>query len=232
MSDIILKTLLMASSGTFNHEDHDPEKIRFRGPALENEESLLQIAAESEMLLKKAFQTDANEGITLLFRWYYKPLCSHAIRYVSSKEIAEDIVSDIFYKFHSEHLYQGIDTSFRAYLFTAVRYRSFDYVRAEMKRNTSIQYADYVALQPDEQPDHITQYEELSQDVENAINTLPIKRRKIYIMHRFEGKKYQEIASELNLSLRTVEAQMYQALHQVRKIIKAKWLFLMFIFIH
>ncbi len=189
------------------------------------------MTADSEMLLKRAFETDINQGISLLFRWYYKPLCSHAIRYVASKEIAEDIVSDIFYKFHSEQMYTNIDTSFRAYLFTAVRYRSFDYVRAEMRRNTSIQYADYVALQPDEQPDHITQYEELSRDVESAINTLPIKRRKIYVMHRFEGKKYQEIASELNLSVRTVEAQMYQALHQVRKVIRAKWFFLFLIFI-
>jgi RNA polymerase sigma-70 factor (ECF subfamily) len=189
------------------------------------------MTADSEMLLKRAFETDINQGISLLFRWYYKPLCSHAIRYVASKEIAEDIVSDIFYKFHSEQMYTNIDTSFRAYLFTAVRYRSFDYVRAEMRRNTSIQYADYVPLQPDEQPDHITQYEELSRDVESAINTLPIKRRKIYVMHRFEGKKYQEIASELNLSVRTVEAQMYQALHQVRKVIRAKWFFLFLIFI-
>lgn len=220
----------MGSSDTFNH-DNNPGKNQPFGPALEGGGNGQQIEADSEMLLKKAFQNDVNEGITLLFRWYYKPLCSHAIRYVSSKEIAEDIVSDVFYKFHSEQLYDGIETSFRAYLFTAVRYRSFDYVRAEMKRNTSIQYADYVALRPDEQPDHITQYEELSRDVENAINTLPIKRRKIYVMHRFEGKKYQEIAAELNLSLRTVEAQMYQALHQVRKILRIKWFFLILILI-
>lgn len=46
-------------------------------------------------------------------------------------------------------------------------------------------------------------------------------------MHRFEGKKYHEIATELNLSPRTVEAQMYLALNQVRKIIKSKWFVLL-----
>ena len=43
-------------------------------------------------------------------------------------------------------------------------------------------------------------------------------------MHRFEGKKYQEIANELNLSLRTIEAHLYQAIRQIRTSLKDKWL--------
>jgi len=73
-------------------------------------------------------------------------------------------------------------------------------------------------------PDSITQYEELYHDVENAINAMPLKRRQIYVMHRFEGKKYQEIATELNLSLRTIEAHLFQAMRQIRNTLKDKWL--------
>ena len=186
---------------------------------------------DSELLIKKAFEVNINQGIELLFRYYYRSLCSHAVRYVSSREIAEDIVSDIFYKFHAEQIFLDIQSSYRAYLFTSVRHRAFDYVRVELKRSTSMQFAEYVAILPEQQPDQITQYEDLCNDVENALNSLPLKRRRIYVMHRFEGKKYQEIASELNLSLRTVEAQMYQALHQVRRIIKDKWFLLFFTFL-
>ena len=135
-----------------------------------NHNGELMSPADSEMLPKKTYETDPNRGMELLFHWYYRPLCSHAIRYVSSKEIAEDIVSDIFYKFHTEQTFNDIAISYRAYLFTRVRHRAFDYVRVEMKRSTSIQYADYAALQC-EQPAHMTQYEDLYKDVENAINT-------------------------------------------------------------
>ncbi len=190
------------------------------------------VILDSEILIRKAFEENVNQGIELLYRHYYQPLCSHAVRYVSSKEIAEDIVSDIFYKFHSEKIFHDIQTSYRAYLFTSVRHRAFDYVRLEFKRSTSMQYAEYVAILPEQQPDHITQYEDLFNDVENAVNSLPLKRRKIYVMHRVEGKKYHEIATELNLSLRTVEAQMYQALRQVRRIINEKWFLLLLTFIH
>ncbi len=179
---------------------------------------------DSDVVIKATFAESVNAGIELLFRHYYRPLCSHAVRYVSSKEIAEDIVSDIFYKFHADQLYQKIETSFRAYLYTAVRNRSFDYVRTENSRNISIHAAELLPMQSDQEPDQLTQYEDLYHDVEKAVDSLPLKRRRIYVMHRFEGRKYQEIAEELNLSLRTVEAQMYLATSQVRKIIRQKWL--------
>lgn len=186
---------------------------------------------DSEILIRKAFESSINQGIELLFRYYYRPLCSHAVRFVSSKEVAEDIVSDIFFKFHSEQIFRDVKTSFRAYLFTSVRHRAFDYVSMELKRTASMQVAEFVAIKPDQQPDQITQYEDLYQDVENAVNSLPFKRRRIFIMHRFEGKKHLEIAEELNLSLRTVEAQMFQATHQIRAMIRDKWFVLILAFL-
>lgn len=220
----------MDRTGNFNHDD---EEALF--PSLYQEDAnefrKTGFNLDYEIMIKKAFETDTNQGIELLFRYYYRPLCSHAVRYVSSKEVAEDIVSDIFYKFHAEQIFAQVQGSYRAYLFTSVRYRAFDYVKADLKRNASIQYAEYVPIQTDQQPDYITQYEDLYNDVENAVNSLPPKRRRIYVMHRFEGKKFKEIALELNLSLRTVEAQMYQALHQVRNLLREKWFFIFLVFI-
>lgn len=181
---------------------------------------------DTERLIRRAFEQNVDTGITLLFQHYHQPLCSHAVRFVSSKEIAEDIVSDIFYEFHAGALYQTITTSFRAFLFTAVRNRAFDYVRAEMKRSTSLDQAAALPLNADQQPDTITQYEELYHDVEAAIQALPTKRRQVYVMHRFDGKKYGEIATELNLSVRTVEVHMYNAIHQLRSALKDKWFLL------
>ncbi|MBD2751261.1 RNA polymerase sigma-70 factor [Spirosoma validum] len=185
---------------------------------------------DTELFIRKTFEQDVDAGISLLFRQYYTLLCSHAVRYVSSKAVAEDIVSDIFYEFHSELRFQTITSSYRAYLFTAVRNRAFDYIRAEMRQSTSLDHAEFVPAHSTQSPDSITQYEELYHDVEDAINAMPLKRRQIYVMHRFEGKKYQEIADELNLSLRTVESHLYQAIHQIRNALKNKWQFLICLF--
>lgn len=184
---------------------------------------------DTEMFLRKTFEQDANAGISLLFRQYYTLLCSHAVRYVSSKAIAEDIVSDIFYEFQADLRYQTITSSYRAYLFAMVRNRSFDYVRSEMRHTVALEKAETIPAHITQSPDSITQYEELYHDVENAINSMPLKRRQVYVMHRFEGRKAHEIATELNLSLRTIEAHLYQAMRQIQTSLKAKWLILLYI---
>jgi len=179
---------------------------------------------DTEYLIKEAFNQNIDKGIEMLFVNYYSILCNHAIRYVTSKEIAEDIVSDIFFDFHSKELYKTITTSFRAYLFMCVRNRAYDYIRAEIRhKNTSLDDAVYVAGEIDNHPDAVTQYEELYQDVEKAINAMPLKRREIYLLNRFEGKKSQEIANDLDLSIRTVEAHLYQAVRQIKESLQGKW---------
>lgn len=188
-----------------------------------NDEAPKNLSLEVEDRVRQAFGQSVDEGIALLFRLYYTPLCSHALRFVSSKAIAEDLVSDIFYEFHSEQLYKKIDTSFRAYLFTTIRHRCFDYVRREMQRKTALENAASVSTHEAQHPDSITQYEELYQDIQNAINAMPIKRRQIYLMNRFDGKRSHEIAEELSVSSRTVEAHLYQAFKQLRDTLRDKW---------
>jgi RNA polymerase sigma-70 factor (family 1) len=177
-----------------------------------------------EVFIRKTFETNPRLGCELLFRHYYQPLCSHAVRLLFSKAIAEDLVSEIFYQFYVNETYVTVTSSYRAYLYKAVRHRAYNYLRKEVKHSTDTQidFSEAESLQPDA----LLQYEELYHDVENAINSLPAQCRKIYLMHRFEDKKYQAIAEELQLSPRTVEAQIRKASHFLRDFLKKKWFLL------
>lgn len=177
---------------------------------------------DSELLIHKTFEKDYDAGIELLFRWYYAALCNHAIRFVSSREVAEDIVSEVFSALYLQKPLYEQKNSFRAWLFTCVRNKAFNYVRLELRRNSPIDSAERMEA-PDQQPDEITEYEELYHDMQNAVNTLPTRRRSIYIMSRMEGKKHEEIALELGISVNTVKEHMSQALRQIRSALKEKW---------
>lgn len=198
--------------------------------ALTSESKMFML--DAEQAIHVAFDKDIESGMALLFDYYYGSLCSHAVRFVMSKTIAEDIVSDIFYEFHVNKRHTYIRTSFRAFLFTAVRNRAFDCLKAEIKRNVSIEEAFTFSIDNYQLPDAITQFEDLYQDFQNVINTMPLKRRQIYLMHRFEGKRQQDIAAELDISARTVEAHIYQAIRQIRAALKDKWLILMLLNAH
>ena len=179
-----------------------------------------------EVFIKQAFQTDPKHGCELLFRHYYQALCSHAVRFLYSKAIAQDLVSEIFYQFYQKGTYRSVTSSYRAYLYKAVRNSAYNYLRWEANRTADLEicvdFADLVC----EQPDAKIQYEELYQQVETAINDLPPQRRKIYVMHRFENKKYAEIAEELQLSPRTVEVQIRKASQFMKDLLRRKWLLL------
>lgn len=177
-----------------------------------------------ELFLKKALEENPAKGVELLYRKYYKALCSHAVKYVGSKTIAEDLVSEVFYDFYRTRAFIGIQSSCRFYLFRSVRNRAWEFLRSELKRSESFSERMDTISSGHQNPEDITQFEEMYQDVQNAVNTLPVERRKIYLMNRFDGKPYREIADELNLSLKTVEVQLYRANKHIRGLLRGKWL--------
>ena len=87
------------------------------------------IATDDERLLRETFAINPKQGCSLLFCRYYESLCSHAIRFVHSKEIAEDIVSELFASFWQERSFDQVTSSYRAYLYKAVRHRAYNYLR-------------------------------------------------------------------------------------------------------
>ncbi|WP_229365669.1 RNA polymerase sigma-70 factor [Fibrisoma montanum] len=192
----------------------------------------MTIPEDDELFIRKTMGENPKLGVELLFRRYYQPMCSHAVKFVGSKSVAEDLVSDIFYQFYQQNIFADITTSYRFYLLRTVRNRAFNYLKQQLNRQTVDEDTDEVGnmtASSGESPDSLIQFEELYHDVQNAINDLPIDRRRIYLLNRFEGKKYQEIADELQLSIKTVEVQLYRANKHIRSLLKRKWYLLLWV---
>ncbi len=198
-----------------NQEDHVPE--------------IEEKQIDDEIFIKKALQLNPKDGCELLFRRYYKPLCSHAIRYVYSKEIAEDLVSDVFCKFWKNESYKNITSSFRSYLFRSVRNTAFTYLRSEFNTVERSEKYDMIEVTENLKADSICIYEETLARVKLLVDSMPPQCKKIFLLSRFESKGNKEIAEELNLSLKTIEAHMGKALGIMRKGLK-DYLTLIFIY--
>ena len=194
-------------------------------------DELETLATDKELFIRQTFRTDVRLGCELLFRQHYVSLCSHAVRFVGSKAVAEDLVADMFCQFYEQQIFSTVTTSYRAYLYKTIRNKAYNYIRQTFQRDVSLEEAQYQATKEHQQPDAITQYDELYQDVEKAIESLPVQRRRIYLMHRFEGKKYGEIAGELGLSIRTIEVHIRLASHSLRELLKDRWFLLSICFL-
>jgi RNA polymerase sigma-70 factor (family 1) len=186
-------------------------------------------AQDTEWFIRKTFETNPQKGCELLFKHYYNALCSHAVRFVYAKQLAEDLVGEVFYVFWQKQVYQQIHTSYRAYLFTAVRHRALTYLRWEFDRENSSEDLSNVfdLSSPAPSPDQVLQCDELYLKIEKAIAALTPQSQKVFLMNRFEGKKNPEIARELNLSLKTVEAHMTKALGMLRQVLSGEGLLML-----
>lgn len=181
-------------------------------------------AMDTELFTRLAFDESPQKGCELLFRRYHQTLCSHAVRYVYSKETAEDIVSEVFCKFWKTRAYENITSSYRYYLFRSVRNEAYNYLRLEFRKLENIETAMVREDAFSQRPDQILQFEEVLHKVEDLVETLPPQCRKVFLLSRFEGKKYQDIAAELGVSPKTVEVHIGKALSIIRKGLKDHWL--------
>ena len=175
------------------------------------------VVTDDERILRSTFQENPKKGCELLFRRYYVNLCNHAVRFVHSKEIAEDIVSEVFTDFWQNGIFEQITTSYRAYLYKSVRHRSYNYLKWQLNKTVPLESEEFSIVSQTLSPDDILQYSELHQRVELIIQKLPPQCRRAYLLKKVEGKKYDEIASELGISVKAVEALVSRGLARLRK---------------
>lgn len=152
-----------------------------------------------------------------IFKLYYTPLCLYATSLTGHTDPAEEIVQELFYVFWKERENLQVYRSLKSYLYGAVRNRSWQYLEHQEVKN---RYQDFIRSKyPKEtnSPHDQMEYKELLYLIEKTIDFLPERRKRIFRMHRFEGMKYSEIAKELAISVKTVEAEMTKALHTLRK---------------
>ncbi len=178
------------------------------------------VQLNQEVIFKKTIKEDPAKGFELIFTAYYKPLCSHAVRFVYSKEIAEDIVEEVFLNFWKRGLYNSVNTSYRSYLYTAVRNSAFNYLKLEFREKFNVDHnavAEENGGKENDSPEAIMLLAELVHKVEKLISSFPPQCQKVFLLSRFEGKKNREIADELDIKLKTVEAHMMKALGLLKK---------------
>lgn len=175
---------------------------------------------DNEQIVRIAFEKSTSEGFEALFRLYYEALYSHALRFVYTKEKAEDIVCDVFHDFWRSDSYLSLQNTYRAYLYAAVRNRAYTYIRYELKEEKKLSGSESSEHLPaGNSPESLMEYDELHQRIDRAIQQLPPQCQRVFLLSRFEGKKNKEIADSLDLSIKTVEAHMAKALSQLRKVI-------------
>ncbi len=174
-----------------------------------------------ESLLTDIVYNGSYKSFCELFRRYYNPLCSYAMRVVTYREIAEEVVSDVYMKLWKNREQIAVHTSFEAYLYRSIRNQALDYLKLKTYRpqkNDTLDSVDRISSCADyHTPSDELCFNELYLEIEGLVNALPKQCQLIFRLNRENGLRYREIADQLQISIKTVETQMGRALKLLRK---------------
>ncbi len=166
-----------------------------------------------EVLFEK-IQAGDVKAFDILFMRYYPLLCAYAKQFVDFDD-GQEIVQDVMVWFWENSSMQVIESSPKNYLFRAVKNRCLTLInRNELKQRVVSSMYENLQSQYEDPDFYIV--EELTRNIENALSRLPETYREAFEMNRFQSMTYNEIAEKLNVSSKTVDYRIQQALKLLR----------------
>ncbi|WP_163715763.1 RNA polymerase sigma-70 factor [Mangrovibacterium lignilyticum] len=163
---------------------------------------------KQEKIFIKGLQDKNSLVFGQLFACYHASLFRFAETYLFDPQETEDVIQEVFIKLW-EMPQVNIDRSLKSYLFLMVKNRCIDHLRSlqiEDKNKRKLFEAQSVSDATDVVLD--AKSEAL---IKKTIEELPEQCKQVYQLAVFQDLKYQDIASELNISVSAVKVQMFRA---------------------
>ncbi|WPP53104.1 RNA polymerase sigma factor [Catalinimonas niigatensis] len=171
---------------------------------------------DSTFLLRLKEQ-DEEKFMEHLFRTYYAPLCKTVYNITHDADSAEDIVQDVFMKVWRRKDQIDLSQSIKSYLFRSSINTALNYLEKNRKNISMEEVTPDPVQYSSNATEESLRYQEVSQRIDLAVQSLPPKCRTVFALSRFEELSYAEIAGQLSISVKAVEKHMGKALKLMRE---------------
>ena len=172
----------------------------------------------TDILILKRIREGDIKTFESVFKQYYSSLYLYAFSITGERPVSEEIVQELFYVLWRDRESIQILHSIKSYLYKSVRnssYQHLEHLSVREKHRESI--VNKINKQNSTNPLEELENRELEDIINRTLREMPQRRSRIFRMHRFEGKKYKEIAEYFSLSVKTVEAEMTKVYQVLRK---------------
>jgi len=166
-----------------------------------------------------ALKKQDKKRFEVFYKKYYRPLFTVAYRYVGNTEIAEEIVHDVFITIWNKADQLNIQSSMKSYLFRSIVNSSLNHIKKEKtKSEKQSAYEIAVGQELDNVGDETNEAEEkLLKGLEDALELLPDKCKQVMYLSRFGKLKQQDIADQMEISIKTVKNHLTYGFKKLRE---------------
>lgn len=163
------------------------------------------------------FQEGDNRAFAELYLRYRAYLVTIAEKMLTSKQMAEDVVQEIFLSLLNRRSEVDIQISLKAYLMKSIKFKVLNEFRSLGVRRA---YSDRVSAHNNLSSPYNTNYKcelkDLNSNIKGTINMLPDKCRTAFLLSREEDFSYKEISGYMGISISTVEKHISKALRLLK----------------
>ncbi|TKG89416.1 RNA polymerase sigma-70 factor [Puteibacter caeruleilacunae] len=179
----------------------------------------------SEIEILKELASGSTIAFAHVVKTYQERLSLFALHYLNDQETAKDVVQDVFSAVWESHKKFADVKNLSSWLYTMTKnhcLKRIDHLKVKQKHDDVLKYRQLelnkTALNELDTSPLI--FDEINVIIEQTLTQLSPQARTIFEMSRFGNKKNKEIAEELNISLKTVEANITKCLKALRPALK------------
>lgn len=170
---------------------------------------------EQELLLRIA--SGDQDAYRQIFECYWDKVYGIGLRLTKSPELAKDLAQETFIKIWNNRDKLPAVTNFSAFIFTVSRHLVIDHLRKKVFTTSNEEYLTAYFSDDAISPQEKTEYKELENLMNRAIDNLPPQLQQVFRLSRFEGLTHAEIALRMNITRITSKSYMVRALYAIRK---------------
>lgn len=182
-------------------------------------------------MLSEQIKSSNPKAFDVLYNRLWESMYMKAYAIIEDKSLAKDIVQEVWINLWEKRHKTEID-NIEAYLFKALRYKAYNEYRNSKRKK--VLKDDYIksnkAHTISNNIDNVINFNATQKTIYYAIEKLPKKCKEVFKLSRYDGLKNNEIAEKLNLSKRTVETHISNALKVLKNNATLSLLFLLSIF--
>lgn len=174
------------------------------------------IAHTDEQLLQ-LMTSDNREAFTELYNRYWDKTFAVAYHRLDDAQEAEEVVQEVFLSIWQRRASLKLTHTMATYLSVAVKYKVISYLDRQYRKQQHLDELTFTSSETEDSTIQWLEEKELRERLDHSISQLPEKCRIVFLLSRDENKTYAEIAAELGISQKTVEAHMSKALSTLRQ---------------
>ncbi len=171
----------------------------------------------TDYLLILSIRDDSKDAFRSLYDRYSKKLYYFSLRYLCNQNEAEELVQSVFINIWEHRKTLDGNMPVKNYIYRSAVNYIYNYLKKKAIQARYLESETQKGEVHSDQTYNEVIFHDLEQSIKSIVERLPLQQKNIFQLSRYEGLTHEEIAKQLNLSVRTVENHIYRAL----KIIKA-----------